>query len=166
MRNCNSSSFQRCGAAAWNARSPRVGSILPLGGSNKMPELDLILYEDLRLITKRLNWGEGDELINSLTDILQKWKCVPRFSSVISCRWKYNLRSSDWETLHHRNYILILYNSEIGSVRYIWRALRKECHPRGPSTISSLKDFVLMHNYDPKNIRSFKKYAHLKSFSK
>ena len=52
MRNFNVNSFQRCGAAAWNARSPRVESILPLGGSNKMPELDLILYEDL-LITRR-----------------------------------------------------------------------------------------------------------------
>ena len=38
MRNFNGNSFQRCGAAAWNARSPRVESILPLGGSNKMPE--------------------------------------------------------------------------------------------------------------------------------
>ena len=54
MRNFNGNSFQRCGAAVWNARSPRVESILPLGGSNKMPELDLILYEDLRLMTKRL----------------------------------------------------------------------------------------------------------------
>ena len=34
-----------------------IASILPLGGSNKMPELDLILYKDLRLITKRLLRG-------------------------------------------------------------------------------------------------------------
>ena len=31
-----------------------VTSILPLGSSNKMPELDLRLYEDLHLITRRL----------------------------------------------------------------------------------------------------------------
>ena len=41
LRNCNGSSFHRCGAAAWNACSPRVASILPLGGFNKIPELDL-----------------------------------------------------------------------------------------------------------------------------
>ena len=54
LRYCNGSSFHRCGAAAWNARSPGVASILPLGGSNKIPELDLRLYEDLCLINKRL----------------------------------------------------------------------------------------------------------------
>ena len=44
--NCNGSLFHKCGAAAWNAYPPRVASNLPLGGSSKIPELDLRLYED------------------------------------------------------------------------------------------------------------------------
>jgi hypothetical protein len=45
--------FQRWGAAAWKDRAPKVVSILPAGGSSRVPLLDLKLKDDFDLTLMR-----------------------------------------------------------------------------------------------------------------
>ena len=47
----------------------------PEGGSNKMPELDLKLYEDLRLLTKRLLIYEG----------ARPWMALKANNKILTC---------------------------------------------------------------------------------